>query len=182
VSVDLLVNNAGFGTYGRFVESDPKREAAQVRLNCEAVVTVTRAFLPAMVERGRGGVITVASTAGMQPLPYEAVYSATKAFARTFTAALRTELRGTGVRAMTVDPGPVATEWQQVAGYGSPDDTHGVPGRIGPDQVVRESLAAWDRGRASIVPGRVIRWFVRANRPVPGPLKQRVIERMYRPR
>jgi short-subunit dehydrogenase len=83
---------------------------------------------------------------------------------------------------MTVDPGPVTTEWQQVAGYGDPDDTHGVPGRIGPDQVAREALAAWDRGRASVIPGRVIRWFVRANRPVPERVKLRVLERMYRPR
>ncbi len=70
-----------------------------------------------MVERGRGGVITVASTAGMQPIPYETVYSASKAFARTFSDALNAELRGTGVRALCVNPGPVPTEWQEVAGY-----------------------------------------------------------------
>src|SRR5919198_2044791 len=80
LQVDLLVNNAGFGTSGPFLEHDPERDAEQIRLNCEAVVTLTHAFLPGMVERGQGGVITVASTAGMQPLPYEAVYSATKAF------------------------------------------------------------------------------------------------------
>jgi uncharacterized protein len=182
VDVDLLVNNAGFGTYGRFLDIDPESDAGQVRLNCEAVVTLTHAFLPAMVERGRGGVITVASTAGFQPLAYEATYSATKAFARTFTEALAEELRGTGVRALTVNPGPVTTEWQQVAGYASPDDTHGVPGRIGPRQVVEEALAAYDRGRRSIVPGRVFRWYMRLNRPVPEKIKMRVAERMYRPR
>jgi uncharacterized protein len=182
LSVDLLVNNAGFGTFGRFVDGDAERDSEQVRLNCEAVVTLTHAFLPGMVERGRGGVITVASTAGMQPLPYEAVYSASKAFARTFSEALHQELRGTGVRALAVNPGPVPTEWQRIAGYDDPDDTHGVPGRIGAEQVVEESLAAFDRGRRSIIPGRVIRWFVQANRPVPTAAKLRVVERMYRPK
>src|SRR5919201_229165 len=78
LQVDLLVNNAGFGTHGRFAEIDPARDAELVRVNCEAVITLTHAFLPGMLERRRGGVITVASTAGMQPIPYEAVYSASK--------------------------------------------------------------------------------------------------------
>src|SRR5437879_4310907 len=81
LEVDVLVNNAGFGTHGRFAEIDAAREAEEVRVNCEALVTLTHAFLPGMLERRRGGVINVASTAGMQPLPYEAVYAATKAFA-----------------------------------------------------------------------------------------------------
>ncbi|HSF02655.1 MAG TPA: SDR family NAD(P)-dependent oxidoreductase, partial [Solirubrobacterales bacterium] len=80
VGVELLVNNAGFGTSGPFLEHGPGRDAEQVRLNCEAIVVLTHAFLPGMVERGSGGVINVASTAGMQPIPYEAVYAATKAF------------------------------------------------------------------------------------------------------
>ena len=181
VEVDLLVNNAGFGAYGRFVDADPGADAGQVRLNCEAVVTLCHAFLPAMISRRSGGIINVASTAGMQPLPYEAVYSATKAFVRTFSAALAEELRGTGVKVLTVNPGPVPTEWQQVAGH-SPDETHGVPGRISAAQVVEESLAAFDRGRRAIVPGRVIRWYMRVNRPTPERVKLRVVERMYRPR
>lgn len=179
--VDLLVNNAGFGAYGRFVDTDPQLDAGQVRVNCEAVVTLTHALLPAMVQRRRGGIINVASTAGMQPLPYEAVYCATKAFVRAFSAALAQELRGTGVRLLTVNPGPVPTEWQEVAGH-SADETHGVPGRISAARVVEESLAAYDRGRRSIVPGRTIRWYMRLNRPAPEALKLRVIERMYRPR
>src|SRR6266511_1642532 len=77
VDVDLLVNNAGFGTSGPFIEHDPERDAEQVRVNCEAVVTLTHTFLPGMVEQGRGGIINVASSAGMQPIPYESVYAAT---------------------------------------------------------------------------------------------------------
>jgi short-subunit dehydrogenase len=181
VEVDLLVNNAGFGTSGPFLDHDPVRDAEQVRLNCEAIVTLTHAFLPAMVERRRGGIINVASTAGMQPLPYESVYAATKAFAISFTDALHTELRGTGVRVLAVNPGPVPTEWQEVAGY-EPGRVAVVPGQISAEQVVEESLAAYDRGRRSVIPGRTIRWFIRATRASPRALQLRVAERLYRPR
>jgi uncharacterized protein len=180
LQVDVLVNNAGFGTHGRFGEIDPARDAEQVRLNCEAVVTLTHAFLPGMLERGRGGVITVASTAGMQPIPYETTYSASKAFARTFSDALSGELRGTGVRALCVNPGPVPTEWQQVAGY-APDYLPPVPGKISAEQVASESVRAFERGRRTIIPGFVMRWYMRINKPAPLPIKLRVIERMYRP-
>jgi len=177
--VDVLVNNAGFGTHGRFVSTDPAREAEEVRLNCEAIVTLSHAFVPGMVERGRGGVITVASTAGMQPIPYEAVYSASKAFARTFSDALHGELRGTGVKVLCVNPGPVPTEWQEVAGY---DEGYlpPVPGKISAQQVAEESLRAFERGQRSLVPGTVMRWYMRVNSPAPLPLKLRVVERMYR--
>jgi uncharacterized protein len=178
LDVDLLVNNAGFGTYGKFAEGDPERDAEQVRVNCEAVVTLTHAFVPPMIERGRGGVIVVASTAGMQPLPYEAVYSASKAFALNFTEALSEELRGTPLRVLAVNPGPVPTEWQQVAGH---DSAGLVPGVIPAEQCVAESLAAYDRGRRSIIPGRRIRWFLRFTRPSPRAVQLRVSERMYRP-
>jgi short-subunit dehydrogenase len=178
VEVDLLVNNAGFGTYGRTWEIEEGRDAELVRLNCEAVVVLTRAFLPAMLERGEGGVIVVASTAGMQPLPYEATYAASKAFALSFTEGLAGELRGTGVRAMAVNPGPVPTEWQEVAGI---DDTGMVPGEITADQCVREALDAWEAGRRSIIPGRLMRWVMRGSRLGPRALQLRVTERLYRP-
>jgi short-subunit dehydrogenase len=180
--VDLLVNNAGFGAYGRFLDIDPERDAQQVRLNCEAVVRLTHAFVPGMVERGRGGVITVASTAGMQPLPYELVYAATKAFARSFSDGLHSELRGTGVKVLCVNPGPVPTEWQEVAGHTDESKPRGVPGAIPPSQVVVEALAAYDAGRRTIVPGRFIRWFLRASKPVPEGFKLRRAEQMYRPK
>jgi uncharacterized protein len=178
LDVDLLVNNAGFGTYGPFVEGDAQRDAEEIRVNCEALVTLTHAFLPAIVERDRGGVINVCSTAGFQPLPYEAIYSATKAFALHFTESLNEELRGTKVRVLAVNPGPVPTEWQAVAGH---DDLPSVPGKIEADQVVAESLAAFDRGRRSIVPGRTVRWFLRLTGPSPRSLQLRITERMYRP-
>ena len=177
LEVDLVVNNAGFGTYGHFVDLDPRREAEEVRVNCEAIVTLTHALLPAMVKRERGGVIVVASTAGMQPIPYEATYSASKAFALTFTEALHEEVRGSGVRVLAVNPGPVPTEWQQIAGH---DDTALVPGEIPAEQVVRESLEAYDAGRRSVIPGRTIRWFIRLTSPGPRALQLRITERLFR--
>jgi short-subunit dehydrogenase len=178
LQVDLLVNNAGFGTYGHFTELDPRREAEEIRLNCEAMVTLTHAFLPPMLDRGSGGIINVCSSAGLQPIPYEAVYSATKAFAITFTEALWEELRGTGVRTLAVNPGPVPTEWQGVAGH---QDVDVVPGKISAEQCVAEALDAYDRGRRSLIPGRRIRWFIRATRPSPRAVQLRITERMYRP-
>jgi short-subunit dehydrogenase len=179
VDVDLLVNNAGFGLRGRFLEQDPEREAEMVRVNCEAVVTLTHAFVPGMVERRRGGVITVASTAGMQPLPYETTYGATKAFAISFMEALSMELRETGVRILVVNPGPVKTEWQSVAGYD--EETRTMPGMISAEQCVADSLSAYDRGKRSVIPGRLFPWLMRAT-VGPKPIKLRVTERIYRPR
>ncbi|MFL5906370.1 MAG: SDR family NAD(P)-dependent oxidoreductase [Solirubrobacterales bacterium] len=178
LEVDLLVNNAGFGLRGRFLELNAKREAEMVRLNCEAVVTLTHAFLPGMVDRGRGGVITVASTAGMQPLPYEVTYGASKAFAISFMEALWMETRGTGVNFLVVNPGPVKTEWQEVAGYD--ENTPIPPGMITAERCVRDALRAYDREKRSTIPGTFFPWFMRASH-APKGVKLRVAERMYRP-
>jgi uncharacterized protein len=141
-------------------------------------VTLTRAFLPAMIERGSGGIIVVASTAGMQPLPYEAVYAASKAFALNFTDALHTEVRGTGVKVMSMNPGPVPTEWQAIADF--EEGPERLPGVIEADQAVRETLRAYDRGTRSFVPGRTFRWFSRVSGLSPRAVSLRVTERMYR--
>jgi short-subunit dehydrogenase len=178
VDVDLLVNNAGFGNHARFLDIEPASDAEMVRVNCEAVVILTHAFLPAMVERGRGGVITVASTAGFQPLPYETTYSASKAFADTFMNALHVELKGTGVKALSVNPGPVPTEWQGIAKI---PEASIPPGSISAEECVAQSLKAYDRGKRSVVPGFLIRNMMRLNAPAPAGIKLRVTERMYRP-
>ena len=179
LEVDLLINNAGFGTHSRFWEVAEGRDAEMVRLNCEAVVVLTRAFLPGMIDRDRGGVITVASTAGFQPLPYQATYAGTKAFAFNFNDALHTELRaaGSNVRCLAVNPGPVRTEWQAVAGI---EESQIPPGMITAEQCVREALAAYDRGSRSLVPGTMFRWMMRAAH-APRALKLRIMERQYRP-
>jgi short-subunit dehydrogenase len=179
LQVDLLINNAGFGLRGRFLELNPKREAEMVRVNCEAVVTLTHAFLPGMVERDSGGVITVASTAGMQPLPYEVTYGASKAFAISFMEALWMELHDTGVKCLVVNPGPVKTEWQGVAGYD--ENTPIPPGMITAERCVRDALNAYDHNKRSTVTGRFFPWFMRVSKGPKG-VKLRVAERMYRPR
>ena len=114
--IGILVNNAGFGYSGRFSKLDTERLRAMVRVNCEVPVVLTSRILPAMLQRGRGAVIIVGSVAGRQPLPLHSVYSATKAFDQILGEALWGELRGSGIDAITVEPGPTQTEFQQVAG------------------------------------------------------------------
>ena len=113
----MLINNAGFATGGPFAESDPERELQQVRVLVEAPVALSSAFIPAMVARGAGAVLNVASTAGMQPMPYSAGYSAAKAYVLAFSEALHHELRGAGVTVTALAPGPVSTEFWDVAGW-----------------------------------------------------------------
>jgi uncharacterized protein len=116
VPVDYVVNNAGFGSNGAFVELDAKREVEMVEVNVTALLHLTRLFLPGMVQRKRGRVLNVGSTAGFFPGPFMATYFATKAFVLSFTEALAFELEGTGVTATVLCPGATATEFAQVAG------------------------------------------------------------------
>jgi short-subunit dehydrogenase len=115
VAVDHLINNAGFGSAGRFESMDVEREASMVRVNCESIVVLSRALLRGMLDRKRGGILNVASTAGHQPTPFMSTYGASKAFVLSFTLALAEELRGTGVHALALCPGPVPTGFQVAA-------------------------------------------------------------------
>jgi len=116
IDIEFLVNNAGFGVRGAFVDCDEARLAEMVQVNLAAMVALTLAFLPGMVKRGHGRILNLGSTAGFQPGPYMAVYYASKAFVNSFTEALAFELRGTGVTATVSCPGPTATEFAGVAG------------------------------------------------------------------
>jgi short-subunit dehydrogenase len=116
IAVDFLVNNAGFGTTGAFVQLDLARELAMVQVNVTALVHLTRLFLPPMVARRSGRVLNLGSTAGLVPGPFMAVYYASKAFVNSFTEALSYELYGTGVTATVCCPGATATEFAHVAG------------------------------------------------------------------
>lgn len=155
VEVDLLVNNAGQGSHGRFVALDPEHELAMVELNCAAVVELTRAVLPGMVERGSGGVVNVASTAGFQPTPTMATYGATKAFVLSFSEAIGQETRRHGVRVVAFCPGPVATNFASAAG------SRRLAGRlqraVPPEAVVPVALEGLDKGRSVVVPGAMNR-------------------------
>jgi uncharacterized protein len=149
--IDLLVNNAGFGTSGPFSTLPVDREQQEIELNVLALVRLTHAALAPQVERGRGGVINVASIAAYQPTPGNATYGATKAFVRSFSQAVHEELNGTGVKCMVLSPGFTRTEFQTRAGFDSSD----VPGFLWQDAAtcVQHALRAYDKGRAECVPG-----------------------------
>lgn len=145
--VDLLINDAGMGTSGRFFEIPIEKEIQMIRLNVEAMVALCGAFVPGMVERGHGGVLNVASVSGFMPVPQQATYSASKAFVLTFTEALTIDLHGTGVTATALCPGPVQTEFEGII--------EGLPSAlfVEPERVAREAIDALERGRRSVVPG-----------------------------
>ncbi|MFI7009274.1 SDR family NAD(P)-dependent oxidoreductase [Streptomyces sp. NPDC050145] len=150
LSVDLLVNNAGFGTCGRFEEISGERDHDQLMVNVVALVDLTHALLPGMLERGRGAVLNVASNAAFQPSPYFAVYGAAKAFVLNFGLALRQEYRGRGIRVLTLCPGPVETAFFDAIGTRRAAVTGSM---TTPAPVVRAALRALERDRGYVAPG-----------------------------
>jgi short-subunit dehydrogenase len=155
--VDVLVNNAGLGTYGPFVELERERELEQVRVMAEAVVDLCAAFAPAMAAQGFGAIAIVSSGLGFGPVPRYATYGATKAFSIAFGEALHAELRRAGVAVSTLCPGPVASEFFVVNGPQPPQRV--IPRAIWatPDAVARSAIAGLERNRRLVVPGRLMR-------------------------
>lgn len=161
--VDIAVLNAGFGSLGPLAEADRRREADMVRLNCVAVTDLACDVLPGMVERGRGALIVVSSAAADQPIPFMATYAASKAFELHLVEAVAEELRGTGVKAIAVCPGPVHTEFGQQAGAGVIDGP--IPhSSIG--SVVERTWKALAHGRSRVGVGPIAR-LTRLARPLP---------------
>jgi short-subunit dehydrogenase len=186
LQVEILINNAGFATGGEpFHEADPERELEQVRVDVEAVVALTSAFLPAMVARGRGAILNVASTAGMQPMPYSAGYAAAKAYVLSFSEAIHQEVRGHGVTVTALAPGPVETDFWQIAGWETSSGKsfeRAVPGTlISPAQAARAAVEGLERGERVVVPGLPIRAAMLASRYIPHMLKLPALERFMRP-
>src|SRR5665213_3080277 len=151
IEIDFLVNNAGFGTTGPFVERDLLRELAMLQVNVAALVTLTGLLLPGMIARRSGRILNLGSTAGFQPGPFMAVYYASKAFVNSFTEALAYELRGTGVTATVSSPGATATEFAQVSGIGS--SRLFKMGAASAEQVARAGYRAMLAGKAIAVHG-----------------------------
>jgi short-subunit dehydrogenase len=149
LQVDMLVNNAGFATHGRFEEVGGARDHQQVMVNVSALVDLTHAFVPAMLERGGGDVINVASTVAYQPTPYMAVYGASKAFVTSFSAALAEEYRGRGLRVLALCPGATATGFFDVAGT----DSIAMGRMRSSEQVVATALRALERGKSVVIDG-----------------------------
>ena len=176
--VETLVNNAGFGIYRRFVDSRRERELEQVRLLVEAVVDLDARYVPGMVERRRGTVINISSTAGFQPLPGNGTYAASKAFVLFHTEALREELREHGVTVTAVCPGPVDTEFQEVS---KPLFADRMPSMVwrSPGQVAEETLRAVERNKRTVIPGGLsVRAFFGPNRVAPAALALPVARRL----
>ena len=155
LTVDILVNNAGLGTIGPVADSTPEAEIAQVRVNVEAVIDLSTRAVQLMVPRGVGAILNVGSTASFQPFPGQSGYAATKAFVRSYTEGLRAELDGTGVTVAALHPGPVRTEFLEVAGMDEKTFADAfpkfmwVPSRV----VAKAGIDALAEGRGSAIPG-----------------------------
>lgn len=175
MNVDLLVNNAGFGTHGRFETLPPDRERGEIAVNVAALVALTHAFVPGMLERGHGGVINVASTAAFAPVPYMAVYGATKAFVRSFSEALHEEVHARGVRVMALCPGATATEFFDVS-------TAGGTGPIRTAQaVVATALRAYDADATVAIDGARNRLMIALSNLIPRRWVTKITARVMRP-
>jgi short-subunit dehydrogenase len=150
-TVDLLLNNAGFGLIGRFAELDAKRERQMIDLNVGTLTDLCRAVAPQMITRKSGSILNVASTAAFQPGPKMAVYFATKAFVLSLTEALHEELKPHGVKVSCLCPGPTRTEFGEVAGFGG----NGMFDRVAMDapEVVKAGLEGLENNKAVVIPG-----------------------------
>lgn len=153
LEVEILVNNAGFGGQGTFVELGRERQIDMARLNVEAVVDLMGRYVPAMERRGRGAVLNVASTAAFQPMPENATYAASKAFVLNLGDGVHSELKGSGVTLTTLCPGPVRTEFSDVAGIGDAEERTPDFIWMSPGEVAEQAIAAADKGRRVVVPG-----------------------------
>ena len=183
VEVDLLINNAGLGDSGPFAESDSDRNKQMTIVNVATLTLLTRHFLPQMIAKHRGAILNVSSSAGFLPIPGSAVYAATKAYVTSFSEALGAELHGTGVSVCALCPGPVITEFQQVA------KREGVQPDVGPkflvvtvEQVVRDALTALETDRPIVIPGFAMKLLMLIARLMPMPVLRWVARRSPRKR
>lgn len=155
LTVEVLVNNAGFGSAGRVDRLDHEMEVRMVRTNVEAPVDLCMEYVPQMVERGRGAVLNLASTAAFQPLPRQATYAATKAFMLSYSETMHEDLKGTGVSVTVLCPGPVRTEFTQGTGLEVSDEK--VPAFFWKDapEVARAGVRGLEKGKRTVVAGRL---------------------------
>jgi short-subunit dehydrogenase len=181
LTVDVLVNNAGFGTLGPFLDTELEKELAMIRLNVSALVDLCGRFVPAMKARGSGRVLNVASVAAFQPGPYMAIYYATKAFVLSFSEALWDELNGSGVTVTCLCPGPTRTEFADRAGM---NETNLFSGgnvmEVGP--VCDAAFRATMKGKRLVVPGFWNRVLIFAVRFAPRRMVLRIVRRYQQKR
>ncbi len=179
LTVSILVNNAGFGTAGAFGTVPMERETGMVRLNCEAVVALTGAFAPQMVARHSGAILVVASSAGFQPIPGQTTYAASKAFALAFSEGLHAELAPSGVAVTALCPGPVKTEFAEVAGAEALFDNAPGFSMVSSQEVARQAIAGLEGGKRVVVPGVAIKLATLGGRYTPRAVLLPLMRRFY---
>jgi short-subunit dehydrogenase len=172
IPIDFLINNAGLGDRGAFATSEPQRVKEMLAVNMVALTVLTRALLPAMIEKKRGAILNVSSSAGFLPIGKLAVYAATKAYVTSFSEGIRTELRGSGITVTALCPGPVHTEFDQVARRNpakreksGPEFTH-----VSVEEVVHAGLQAIERDKPLVVPGLIMKIAMLLVRLTPMPI------------
>ena len=178
LQVNLLVNNAGFGLRGEFRNLDVSRQIEMLRLNNEAIAELTYSLLPSLLEQRHKGIINVSSAAGFQPIPYAAMYSATKAFLTTFSLALEQELRAYDVTVVTVCPGRLRTNENPGSAQPAKGRWAGVSQTH--EEVVHKALRALENGGGLTVPGALNKFSVFAQRLIPRRLVPRLVAKMSR--
>ena len=179
IEVELLINNAGFGGYGEFHTVEIPRLLDMVQVNCSAVVHLTRLYLPGMVERRRGSVLILASTASFQSVPYISTYAATKAFDLLFAEGLAEEMKPYGIRVCALCPGSTVSEFHEVAGQ-----THlasSMRNRETAEKVARTGLRALAAGKSYVISGTGNYLGAHAQRLVPRRMVSRIVAGMFRP-
>jgi uncharacterized protein len=179
LDVAALVNNAGFGGGGKLARADREYLVRMVRLNCEAVVDLQGRYLPAMAARGSGAIINVASTAAFQPLPGTAVYAATKAFVLSLSEAAHAELRGTGVSVTALCPGPVKTEFVEVARLDAAEENLPDMFWTPVETVAREAVEGAEKAKRVVVPGVMNRAGALTGQHAPRALALPLVKRIW---
>lgn len=178
LDVDILINNAGFGTHGDLVDADPSRIREEVSLNVGALTDLTTVYLKRLAQKRSGAIINVASTGGFQPVPHMAVYAATKAYVLSLSEALWWEGKQNGVKVLALCPGATDTEFFDVAG----SDDAAVGSRRTTQQVVDTALAALEAGKPSVIDGAQNRISAIASRFAPRRVVIAIAERAVRPK
>jgi short-subunit dehydrogenase len=172
IPIDFLINNAGLGDRGAFATSEAQRVKEMLAVNMMALTVLTRAWLPAMIEKKRGAILNVSSSAGFLPVVKLAVYAASKAYVTSFSEAIRAELRGAGIAVTALCPGPVHTEFSQVAQRNPAKREKSGPAftYVSVEEVVRAGLQAIERDKPLVVPGLIMKIAMLLVRLTPMPI------------
>ena len=181
LTVDVLVNNAGLSTMGPVHRSDPDREVAMLRTDVEAVAHLCSLFVPGMVERKRGAILNVASTAAFQPIPGQAGYAASKAFVLSYTQSLGQEVKSAGVTVTALCPGPVETGFAEAAGLGDEAAGEAMPKImwVSAADVAAAAISGMEKGRSVVIPGTPNRVLARLSHLTPRALLLPILAKQH---